>query len=188
VLRVAELFNRSASTKYLVCFHKPHVVVQNCDFHVQPIASIGTRMTGSSEQHTAYVYARPELLPAAEREQWDKYRAVMKEKRDKALAERKAAAAAKSQSHASAAADATDSSDWDWDTSCSESDENQDIPLESITLGKRKAKEQKTITLVDSKFGARTGTVAESKFAAGHTISFLPLFLSVFLPYTCANV
>ncbi len=170
---IAELFNRSSSTRYFVCFHKPSFVIDICDFHVQPIASISTRMTGSSEQHTGFVYARPELLSQAERDQWKAYREQQKTKKLRIVAERKlasaaaaAVAAAGQKKTARSVADDSDLSDYEWDTSCSESDENEKFDLQAIKFQKRGRKEQKQVTLVDSKFGHRTGTVAASKFAA----------------------
>lgn len=56
LVAIANAFNVSRTVKALVSFTRPHHIITTYGFAVQLIDKITTRMHGSSESHTAYVY------------------------------------------------------------------------------------------------------------------------------------
>ena len=54
---LADKFNRSQSP-YFICFHSPRIIVDRYGFHVELITQTPTKMHGSSEGHTGYIYKR----------------------------------------------------------------------------------------------------------------------------------
>lgn len=56
LMRVANSFNVSKTVKALVSFQRPRHIIQTYGFQVVFEAKIQTRMCGSSEGHTAYIY------------------------------------------------------------------------------------------------------------------------------------
>ena len=51
------MFNRSKSP-YLICFHGPKLMIDRYGFKVELLVQTPTKMHGSSEVHTGYVYKR----------------------------------------------------------------------------------------------------------------------------------
>lgn len=61
--KIANAFNSSSSVKALVSFQKPQHMIDRYGFKVECIGKVATRMHGSSESHSAYVY-RPLSAPS----------------------------------------------------------------------------------------------------------------------------
>lgn len=55
---LAEMFNRSKHSKYLICFHGPRLIIEDYGFDVELLKQIPTSMHGSKEIHSGYVYKR----------------------------------------------------------------------------------------------------------------------------------
>ena len=49
-------FNASRHTKYLVCFHRPPLVLGKWGLEAAYVGRVQTSMSGSSEKHTCYIY------------------------------------------------------------------------------------------------------------------------------------
>lgn len=56
LIAIANAFNVSRTVQALVSFQRPRHIIGTYGFHVQLVEKITTRMHGSSEGHTAYVY------------------------------------------------------------------------------------------------------------------------------------
>jgi len=56
LVSIANAFNVSRTVKALVSFQRPLHIIQTYGFEVECISKVKTRMCGSSEGHTAYVY------------------------------------------------------------------------------------------------------------------------------------
>jgi len=56
LVQIANAFNISRSVQVLVSFQRPNRIIQTYGFEVKLVQKIQTRMCGSSEGHTAYVY------------------------------------------------------------------------------------------------------------------------------------
>mmetsp|Transcript_37509 Transcript_37509/g.82121 ORF Transcript_37509/g.82121 Transcript_37509/m.82121 type:complete len:394 (+) Transcript_37509:116-1297(+) len=54
---LAEMYNRSSS-KYLICYHAPRLMVDEYGFDVELIVQTNTSMHGSTESHMGYIYKR----------------------------------------------------------------------------------------------------------------------------------
>ena len=54
---LAEKFNRSQSP-YLICYHGTRLIIDRYGFDVELLTQIPTKMHGSSEGHTGYIYKR----------------------------------------------------------------------------------------------------------------------------------
>ena len=54
--QIAAAFNASKHTKYLVCFHRPKLVLEEWGLEAEYIDRVQTSMSGSSEGHLCYVY------------------------------------------------------------------------------------------------------------------------------------
>lgn len=61
---LAEIWNRSSLSQYLICYHGPKDVIANYEFQVELITQTPTSMHGSKEGHTAYFYKRLNSTPA----------------------------------------------------------------------------------------------------------------------------
>jgi hypothetical protein len=55
---LAEIWNRSKSSQFLVCYHGPKDIINSYEFEVELITQTSTSMHGSKEGHSAYVYRR----------------------------------------------------------------------------------------------------------------------------------
>ena len=55
---LARMFSRSQVSQYLICFHNPRLIVDRYGFDVELLAQTPTKMHGSSESHTGYVYRK----------------------------------------------------------------------------------------------------------------------------------
>jgi hypothetical protein len=65
MISIANSFNRSKSVRALVSFKRPKKVISEYGFAVELIDQVSTKMDGSSEGHTAYIYRpkRTEVKP-----------------------------------------------------------------------------------------------------------------------------
>lgn len=57
---LAEMWNRSSSASYMICYHSPKDIIESYEFQVKLIAQTTTSMHGSKEGHSAYIYERPQ--------------------------------------------------------------------------------------------------------------------------------
>jgi len=55
---LAEMWNRSSSSLYLICYHGPKDIIQAYEFDVELVVQIPTSMHGSKEGHMGYIYKR----------------------------------------------------------------------------------------------------------------------------------
>jgi hypothetical protein len=54
--QIAAAFNASRHTKYLVCFHRPKLVLDEWGLEAEYVDRVQTSMSGSSEGHLCYIY------------------------------------------------------------------------------------------------------------------------------------
>ena len=59
--KIGNLFNKSRS-EFLICYHKPSLMISTYKFDVELLAQTPTTMSGSGEAHECYVYRRPHKL------------------------------------------------------------------------------------------------------------------------------
>ena len=52
---IAEVFNSSAQSRYLVCFKKPSIIVRDYGFRVEEVGRVRTSMSGSGEGNTCFI-------------------------------------------------------------------------------------------------------------------------------------
>ena len=62
---IAEVFNRSANSRYLMCFKKPRIIVDKYEFQVEEIGRVRTSMSGSGEGNTCFFYRKLNTTTAA---------------------------------------------------------------------------------------------------------------------------
>lgn len=55
---IANVFNKSSNSKYLMCFKKPRIIVDKYEFQVEEIGRVKTSMSGSGEGNTCFFYRR----------------------------------------------------------------------------------------------------------------------------------
>ncbi|KAL3797314.1 hypothetical protein ACHAW5_008040 [Stephanodiscus triporus] len=55
--KIGQLFNKSRS-EFLICYHKPMLIIDEFKFDVKLLAQTSTTMSGSGEVHECYVYRR----------------------------------------------------------------------------------------------------------------------------------
>jgi hypothetical protein len=57
---IANVFNSSLNSKYLMCFKKPKIIVEKYEFNVEEIGRVRTSMSGSGEGNTCFFYRKLE--------------------------------------------------------------------------------------------------------------------------------
>jgi hypothetical protein len=55
---IADVFNASKTSKYLMCFKKPKTIVDAYEFNVEEIGRVRTSMSGSGEGNTCFFYRK----------------------------------------------------------------------------------------------------------------------------------
>eukprot|EP00934_Nitzschia_sp_Nitz4_P001204 Nitzschia sp. Nitz4//scaffold77_size91520//79392//80540//NITZ4_004904-RA/size91520-processed-gene-0.57-mRNA-1//-1//CDS//3329558033//1204//frame0 len=86
-LHLADMWNKSQVSEYLICYHGPKDIINSYEFDVDLIAQMPTSMHGSKEGHTGYIYKRvgsqkkrnPKACDALFRDSWKLVQRGLKE-------------------------------------------------------------------------------------------------------------
>lgn len=63
---ISTVFNSSTKSEYLICYKKPRHIIEEYSFHVEEIGRIVTKMSGSGEGNTCFVYRK--IIASSEEE------------------------------------------------------------------------------------------------------------------------